>query len=168
MGIWYVSFVSVLHLPDLLLRWTTWQPPAARIKSVTVSCCRSGRNVKSTCRTLLEFWESHQTVQTQGPNNCPFPFVLFQAQPPPTGRYCIALLIVVGVTFILVITGIFSYRHLSGLRVSTPIVLENNSAVGNQSEGVKLTQLCFVVPGSRLLKTASSTAGSFMRIPTIL
>lgn len=49
-------------------------------------------------------------------------FLLFQAQPPPTGRYCLALVIVVGVTLILVITGVFSYRHLSGLRVSTLIV----------------------------------------------
>lgn len=72
---------------------------------------------------------------------------MLQRQPFPSGRYCIALLILVGVTLILVITGIFSYRHLSSLRVSTLIVLENNSStlVGKQSEGVKLTQLCLVV-----------------------
>lgn len=71
-------------------------------------------------------------------------FFLLQAQPPPTGRCCIALLILAGVTLILVLTGIFSYRHLSGLRVSAPTVLDNNGhTVGNRSEGATLTQLCF-------------------------
>lgn len=136
-GIWYVSYVSVLHLPDLLLRRTTWQPPLATLESVTISFCRSRRNVKSTRGTSCDFcsrrvrlfrWELHQTVQQCGHKVLTnVLFLLLQAQPVPTNRYCIPLLILAAVTLTLVITGIFSYRHLSALRVSTIIVFYRNS-----------------------------------------
>lgn len=117
----------LLHLPDLLLRWTTWQPPAARMEPATVSSCSSRRIVKSTIGTFFSAKSCIKVCRHKVLTNVLFH--LFQAPPPPTGRYGVALLILVGVTLILVITGIFSYRHLSSLRVSTLIVLENNSRV---------------------------------------
>lgn len=53
--------------------------------------------------------------------------LLLQAQPVPTNRYYVPLLILAAVTLTLIITGIFSYRHLSTLRVSTLIVFYHNS-----------------------------------------